>query len=194
MSAAVVRKWTAEVSPRFKARIAGVFFLLTMLTAASTEIFVRVSGRLNFAADLAAAFVEVSGMVAVTMLLYAIFRPVNKNLSLIAGSLNLAALALEAFQVLNIGLALHGFYCLLIAHLIFRSTFLPRILGASMAIAGLSWLTFLSTPLANYLSPYNMASALLAEGLVMMWLLVMGVNVSNVGREGKRLDQPSVAA
>ena len=45
-----------------------------------------------------------------------------------------------------------------------------------MTIAGLGWLTFLSAPLANYLSPYNLASALFAEGLVMLWLLVMGVD------------------
>jgi hypothetical protein len=44
-----------------------------------------------------------------------------------------------------------GFYCLLIGYLIFRSTFLPRILGAGMVIAGLGWLTF-------------------------RWLLVAGVN------------------
>ena len=193
MSAVVMKKWIAETSPRFKARMGGVFFLLTMLTAAFTELFVRVSGKLNFAADLAAAFVELSGMVAVTILLYLIFKSVNKRLSLFAASLNLAALTLEAFQVLNLGLVFHGFYCLLIANLIFGSTLLPRIMGALIAIAGLAWLTFLPTPLANYLSPYNMATAILAEGLVMLWLLAMGVRVSEVGRGSERLDQPSVA-
>jgi len=46
-----------------------------------------------------------------------------------------------------------------------------------MAFAGLGWVTFLSAPLANHLSPYNLASGILGEGLVMLWLLVMGVNV-----------------
>jgi hypothetical protein len=55
--------------------------------------------------------------------------------------------------------------------------FLPRILGALTAIAGLCWLTLMSPALANYLSPYSLASALLVEGLAMLWLLVMGVNV-----------------
>jgi hypothetical protein len=41
----------------------------------------------------------------------------------------------------------------------------------------LCWLTFLSPPLTSYLSPYNLASALLVEGLAMLWLLVTGVNV-----------------
>ena len=180
MSAAVGMKRIAEASPRFKARMAGVFFSLTMLTAAFTEIFVRISGRLNLVADLAAGAVEISGMVAVTLLFYSIFKLVNRGLSLLAAFFNLVALTLEAFQVLNIGLVFHGFYCLLIGYLIFRSTFLPRILGALMAIAGLCWLTFLSalsTPLADYLSPYNLASGLVAEAVVMLWLLVMGMNV-----------------
>ena len=59
----------------------------------------------------------------------------------------------------------------------FRSTFLPRILGALMAFAGLGWVTYLSPPLADYLSPYNLALGLLGQESVMLWLLVMGVNV-----------------
>jgi hypothetical protein len=158
-----------------------------MLTAAITEISVRINGRLNFAVDIAAAFVELAGMVAATILLYTIFKPVNRNLSLLAISLNLVALTFEVFQVLNIGLIFHGLYCLLIAYLIFSSTFLPRILGAAMSIAGLCWLTFLPTSLANYLSPFNMASALVAEGLVMLWLLVMGLSGSEARRESSNL-------
>jgi hypothetical protein len=175
MSAAVMMKRIAETSPRFKARMAGVFFLLTMLTAAFTELVVR--GKLSLAADLAAGIVEVSGMVAVTLLFYALFKPVNRGLSLLAAFFNLVALTFEAFQSLNIGLVFGGFYCLLIGYLIFRSAFLPRILSAPMAFAGLGWLTFLSTPLANHLSPYNLATGILGEGLLMLWLLVMGVNL-----------------
>ena len=80
-------------------------------------------------------------------------------------------------QAYNIGIVLFGFYCLLIGYLIYRSTFLPRILGALMAFAGLGWLTFLSPPLANYLSPYILAPGLLGEGSLTLWLLVIGVNV-----------------
>ena len=178
MSAAAMMKRIAEASPRLKARMAGVLFLLLVLTAAFTEFFAR--GRLSSAADLAAGIIEVSCMIIVTLLFYDIFRTVNRRLSLLAASLNFVALALELFQFLphgvNIGLGFHGFYWILIGYLIFRSTFLPRVLGALMAIAGLCWLTFLSPPLANDLSPYNLALALLVEGLVMLWLLLMGVN------------------
>src|ERR1019366_4184223 len=80
-------------------------------------------------------------------------------------------------QAASICLVFFGFYCLLIGHLIFRSAFLPRILGVLMAFAGLGWLTFLSPPLANYLSPYILVFGFLAELSLCLWLLVMGVNV-----------------
>jgi len=184
-------KRIAEASPRFKARIAGVLFLLLVLTAGFTEFFAR--GRLSFAADLAAGLTEVSCMIAVTLLLYDIFKPVDGRLSLLAACFNFVALALELCQFLphgvNIGLGFHGFYWILIGYLILKSTFLPRILSALTAIAGLCWLTFLSTPLANYLSPYNLAFALFVEGLVFLWLLVMGLNVpkreANASRSAK---------
>jgi hypothetical protein len=103
-----------------------------MLTAAFTELVVR--GRLSFAADLAVGIVEISSMVAVTLLLYAIFKPVNRSLSSLAAAFNLVALTFETLQSqprgVGIGLVFHGFYWLLIGYLIFRSIFLPRILGA----------------------------------------------------------------
>lgn len=49
---------------------------------------------------------------------------------------------------------------LLIGYLSFRSSFLPRLLGAGMALAGLGWLTFPSPPLAHYLSPYILISGI----------------------------------
>jgi hypothetical protein len=96
-------------------------------------------------------------MIAVTLFFYDIFKPVNRRLSLLAASFNFVGLAFELLQFqpkgVNIGLAFHGFYWILIGYLIFRSTFLPRILGALLAIAGLCWLTYLPPRLANYLSP-----------------------------------------
>jgi hypothetical protein len=80
-------------------------------------------------------------------------------------------------QAGNICVVFFGVDCLLIGYLIFRSAFLPRFLGVLMALAGLGWLTFLSPPLANYLSPYILVLGFLAERLLCLWLLVMGVNV-----------------
>jgi hypothetical protein len=40
----------------------------------------------------------------------------------------------------------------------------------------LGWLTFLSLPFANHLSPYNLVLGFLVELLLMLWLLAKGVN------------------
>jgi len=91
----------------------------------------------------------------------------------------LAFLFLELYgQAVNICFVFFGVYCLLIGYLVFKSAFLPRILGVLMAFAGLGWLTFLSPPLANYLSPYIQVLGVFAEGSLMLWLLVMGVNIA----------------
>ena len=89
-----------------------------------------------------------------------------------------ASLFLELYgQGVSICFVFFGVYCLLIGCLIFKSSFLPRILGGLMAVAGLGWLTFLFPPLADYLSPYNLVLGFFAELALMLWLLVMGVDV-----------------
>jgi hypothetical protein len=100
---------------------------------------------------------------------------------LLAAFFNLVGLTFEALQLnpqgVNLAVVFHGIFCLLIGYLIYRSTFLPRILGALIALGGLSWLTYLLPPLSHHLSPYNLACGLLGEASVFLWLLVLGVNV-----------------
>jgi hypothetical protein len=174
----------AETSPLFKARIAGAFYLLVFLTG-GFALFVR--GRLGSATGLIAG----ACYVAVTLLFYGIFKPVNRNLSLLAAFISLVGIIIGPLSRLHLApklnpLVFFGFYCLLIGYLIFRSTFLPRILGALMLFAGLGWLTFLSPPLASYLLPYNFVPGLLGEGALTLWLLVMGVNVQRWKGQARR--------
>jgi len=199
-----------EASPRFTARVAGVFYLLMFLTgglavfarggllvkgdaaATTTNLLAHESlFRLGVAGDL----LMVACYVAVTALFYALLKPVNRTVALLAAFFGLMGCAIQGFaclfefapfvvlgraqylsvfkveqlqalaylflnlysQAYSIALVFFGFFCLLIGYLIFKSTFLPRILGVLMALAGLGWLTFLSPPLTNYLSPYILA-------------------------------------
>jgi hypothetical protein len=162
----------AEASPSLKARIAGALSLLSLLAAVFGEFIVR---RLELVGDL----IALSGMVALTVLLYYIFKPVNRALSLLAASFNLVGLTCGALRWnprgVDTPVALNGFYCFLIGYLVFRSTFLPRILGALMGLAGLGWVTYLSPQFAGHLSPYNLAAGVLGQESVMLWLLVKGV-------------------
>lgn len=82
----------------------------------------------------------------------------------------------------GISLTFFGLFCLLIGYLIFRSGFLPRILGVLMAVAGLCYLTnsfsvFIAPGFAALLFPYILLPCLVAELSLALWLVVMGVNV-----------------
>jgi len=166
----------ADASPDLKARIAGVFYLLTFLTGG---VALSVRGRWGLLAGLIAG----ACYIVVTLLFYYLFKPVNRSLSLLAALISLLGCTVGPVGLLVHGaahispLVFFGFYCLLIGYLIFQSTFLPRVLGLLMVIAGLGWLTFLWPPFANYLSPYIFAPGLLGEGALTLWLLVVGVDV-----------------
>ena len=231
MNTTAVVKRSAEVSVRFKARIAGTFYLLTALAGIFAEFFVR--GKLVVPGNAAATVSNIlshpdlyrlgfaSGLIAstcylvVTALFYNLFKPVSRSVSLIAAFISLTACALQiAFNcLLNLapfvllgdarylsvfkaeqvqaltymllklrvqahqnGMVLYGLYALLIGYLIFRSTFLPRVLGVLMVFAGVGYLTFLWLPLADYVDPYNLAPGALAGLCLALWLLLRGVN------------------
>jgi Domain of unknown function (DUF4386) len=91
-------------------------------------------------------------------------------------ALALVFLKLHAAAYHNIGLVFFGLYLLLVGILILRSTFLPRILGVLMALAGLSYVLFLWPPLVRSLQPYILIFPAIGQISLTLWLLVMGVN------------------
>ena len=139
----------------------------------------------NRSVSLLAAFVMLVGCAiqALTCLLYLAPLPILQGGSSLSAFTpeQLQALALMflklnayAFQVY---LVFFGFWCVLIGYLIFRSTFLPRVLGVLFAISGLGWATYLSPPLAHRVHPFIVAASALGEIPLELWLIVMGVNV-----------------
>jgi hypothetical protein len=79
-----------------------------------------------------------------------------------------------------VGMVLFGFYNMLIGYLILRSTFLPRILGVLLAISGFcyqidNFVGFLWPAFQAHLEPYILLPGI-AELLLALWLVVMGVN------------------
>lgn len=233
MNNAELTSQLGAISPRSRARLTGIVYLLYFLAAVSGEFFMRglvapgdAAATANqilaheplFHLGLAVGFIATVLYLAVTALFYGLFKPVNRTLSLLAAFFSLVGCAIQAFGSLfqlaplvilrgspylevfkveqlqalalfflklhtessHIELIFFAFYDLLIGYLIFRSTFLPRILGGLMMLAGLGWLTFLAPPLTTHLSPYIQILGFLAEFLLMLWLLVIGVNVSRL--------------
>jgi hypothetical protein len=97
------------------------------------------------------------------------------------------SLALNAIGF-NVAVVFFAFYDLLIGYLVFRSGFLPRILGVLMAVAGLCYLTsslasFLSPRFAAHLLPYVLMPSGAGELALCLWLLVMGIDVENWSKQ-----------
>lgn len=92
----------------------------------------------------------------------------------------LQAVALLLLKVNDQGaamaLAFFGFSTLLQGYLIFRSTFLPQILGLLALCAGFAWLSFLYPPLGYATFPYVAAFGLIGAVALIAWLLLKGVD------------------
>ncbi len=85
----------------------------------------------------------------------------------------------------DISLVFFGFFGVLAGILIFKSGFLPRILGVLMTVAGLCYIInsfsiFVVPAVAAQLFPYILMPCIVAELSFALWLLVMGVNVSKI--------------
>jgi hypothetical protein len=223
-------------SPQRYARVAGVLYLIIIVTALFAEAFVRgrliVSGdaaatahhiqdastlfRLGLAADLLNCVLDV----AVAMILYMLLKPVDRHLALLAAFLRLAADAilgltgifqlaalaltggspvLDAFSVPQrqalaafamqlhgegyaISLIFFGVGCGILGMLVYRSGYLPRVLGALLVVAGAGYLFnsfagIIAPPLAASAFPWTLLPGFFAELSLSLWLLVRGVDL-----------------
>jgi Domain of unknown function (DUF4386) len=225
----------AGSSPLFKARMAGFFWLMTIITgmfafiaggrfmvagdAAATAANIldhEVLYRLAFISNLAAT----GCYLAVTLFVYQLLKPVNRTvaafvvlfsimgcavglvssllflapLDFLSGVSYLSTFTLAQLQALaltiltlslrlnDIGMAFFGLHVFSIGYLIRKSTFLPRILGALLFVAGACYLTssfanFLALPFRTSLTPFVALGGLIGEGSLTAWLLAKGVNV-----------------
>jgi hypothetical protein len=78
-----------------------------------------------------------------------------------------------AFQM---QLVFFGLWCVLTGYLVWRSAFMPRVLGALLMVDGLGWMLYLWPPLATQLFPLIALASGLAEIPMIVWLIAFGVN------------------
>jgi hypothetical protein len=216
-----------EISPLSQARMAGIFAWIS--TTEGFALLVRsrlvvdrdatatahniLAHELLYRSAIVGDVIAYVVSILYTLLLYNLFRPVSRRISLVAAVLSLVGLSIHlcicvfllaplvvlggaqslnqsqalALTFLNmhddgyaVGMVLFGFYNILIGYLIFRSTFLPRILGVLLAISGLcyqidNFAGFLWPAFQAHLEPYILLPGV-AELLLALWLVVMGVN------------------
>jgi uncharacterized protein DUF4386 len=229
----------AQVSPRSKARITGVVYLVFFVAAILGGVLTPGTAKDISANEalfrLAYALTVISTLcyVGLAALFYDLFKPVSRNISLMAVTFNVVGGALTAVQSLfqlavlvvlggssqysiafkadqlqalaqmlldlnaqagYIAILFFAVFNLLVGYLIFRSTFMPRILGVLMALSGVSWLTYLSPPLAiRLLTPVEVLG-FVAEASLMLWLLVMGINGQRWMEQARAARETAAAA
>jgi hypothetical protein len=145
------------------------------------ELFKPVNRRLSFFAMLVLLMATaVQALMAVFYLSLSLVLDGDKSLNAFSTE-QLQALAYTFLRLngyaFNTHLFLFGLWCFLVGILICRSTFLPRVLGVLLAIAGLGWMMYLVPPVANRLfMPYIAGASALGEIPLEFWLIVMAVN------------------
>ena len=175
-----------------------------------------------FRAGFAAGVVVVILNAFVVVLLFELFRTIDGTLAALMAFFGVVATAIEGANLVNnlapvvllddgprfaaeayhalqiqalgygISLAVFGFFCLVAGFLIVRSGFLPRALGALLALGGGCYLVnsfamFLAPGLASRLFPLVLLPCFLAEASLAVWLVTVGVKPprpQSAGRPG----------
>ena len=195
MNATLTKGRIPPLSPVIMARMAGVFWLMTIL--AGTLAMFAGRGGAGSAANLAAT----AFYMAATLVVYLLLKPVNRNVSFLAAFSSLLGCTIGTLRLLGLGslpdisFVLFGVHCFLIGCLILRSSFLPRTIGALMLLGGLGWLTLglsslLSPPLASSLNPYILVPGIVGEASLTLWLLVAGVDAQRWEEQARAKEQP----
>ena len=227
---------TADLSPRRAAKVAGFGYLIIIITGLLAEFFVRsrlivwsdaaatannilTSGGL-FRLGISSELVMLACDAVVAVALYALLRPVNKTLALLAASFRLIHTAISGINLLNlvkvllllsgagylkalepnqvsaqimlflnahnfgylIALVFFAFHCLILGYLIFKSSYIPGILGVLLILASFGYLTdsFAKILLVNYADYATVfllivaVPAIVAELSFCFWLLFRG--------------------
>ncbi|HKX90831.1 MAG TPA: DUF4386 domain-containing protein [Sphingomicrobium sp.] len=211
---------SSVAEPQVQARAAGIAYLITIAAGMFAEVYVRGSVRSGdpvataehlrqleslYRLGVLADGVMLISYVVVTAMLYALFKPVNAALSMLAALFSAIGIAMLtsamailllplvlqgssiAFEALRVHGATYGLtglffgpYCVLIGWLALRSGWLPSWIGWLMMIAGVAFVLDASVELAapaiaRRIPDAVMLISLLAEGALAIWLAVFGV-------------------
>jgi Domain of unknown function (DUF4386) len=176
------------MEPLWRSGIASEFLALICATALAMIYFVLfepVSREVNLLATFLRLVAIAVQAVAALNLVAALF-PLGKAVYLKAFTPEqlraMASLAIKSHSR-GFGLALLLFGCCFLFHgyLIFRSGFLPRVLGILIQVAGVCYLTnsfalFLAPAVASRIFPGILVPAFVGETSLCLWLLVKGVD------------------
>src|SRR5579872_470777 len=159
-------------SPLAQSRVTGAFWLLCVAGG-----FYGYFAAKGTHAGQDAILIAGCAYLVVTVLLYALLRPVNPVVALLQGALGIVGIATSGD-----GSFYFGVQCILIGYLVIVSTFLPRTIGVLMVLAGIAQLLFFSTLLPAAFTHKFASIGYVTDGVgeiaMALWLLFIGVNPS----------------
>lgn len=190
------------LSPAALARIAGALYLVNILAGAFAIGYVTSAVGSNvrahellFRSGAAAHVVVTATNVGLAMIFYELFKVVSRRAAVLFVFFTLIATSIEASGIVNqlstlsfggssaydVSTVFFAGDALATAFLIYKSNFMPRVIGVLMAIDGIAYLinsfaTILAPDFASHLVPYIQVPILLGEGSLTLWLLIFGVN------------------
>jgi hypothetical protein len=183
-----IRKQIQDPLAGSRGRLTGFVYLLYFLIAILSQAFQKkpfLYIGLNLLAN--------SFYILLSLLFYYLFKPVNKAISLAAALFSVLGCLIGSVELFHTDipeinpLLFFGPFCILIGCLIWRSYFLPGLLGIFMIGAGLGWLFFLF-PQGKQFSIYIQILGILGEGILMLWLLIRGVDEGSWRRQAGVLE------
>ena len=169
-----------------------IYLIEMIANVTTTALWYILLRPVNRTIALAAAFIDLAGCIIKTVARVFYLTPLwvlgaaSPPGSIVNPALHgftpeqLQSIALVLFRAnaygAAIAMAFFGFSVPLNGYLIFRSTFLPRWLGALGMIAGVCWLTFIYPPFGSRLFMFTAPVGLLIVIVMIVWLLVYGVD------------------
>lgn len=165
-------------SPRGMARFTGAVYLFYFAAAILSKLLTEWGS-----VEVGQAILLLSTVlyVTVTLLLFRLLLPVNRGLAVLALLASLLGYANDLLRMARVApfeidsLAFYWAFDVLIGLLLWRSGFLPKLLGALMVAAGLGLLVYLFLPADSVWVAFIFPLAFIAEFLLMGWLLVRGL-------------------
>jgi Domain of unknown function (DUF4386) len=167
----------------------GVAAILYVLLAPVDRVIALLAALMRFACDIVLAVASISHFAALRLLSGADYLDSFSPEQLQSAALLGLRLHGNAY---DISLVFFGFCCLSLGYLIYRSGYLPRLIGVLMALAGVCYLfnsfgNFLAPTFAASFFPALFVPMFIAELSLTLWLLIAGVNMTRwnerVGRD-----------
>jgi hypothetical protein len=186
---------TAASAQRY-ARLAGALILISLVAGGYGEFYVPsqnlTSDTSLFRAGFAAYQVEAACDIALTLIFYVLLRPIDANIALGAAFFRILGTATYATGEIayyggsesafaaggNLSLMFYGIGTGLVGLLMFRAQYLPKWLGALLALGGLGFLarSFTVLLLRGVPTMWLVLPMIVALLVLALWLLIVGVN------------------